>query len=98
MLPAGMILGWVAYTVGSYGWVLIRGWDISFRSWVSPLNPYQWPAGGPGPIPDNQLFPTGAAGPATGSAPAPATHVTPGSAKQGLSGDLPSTGINAGRR
>ena len=57
MLPAGMILGWVAYAVGSYGWVLTRGWSIPFHSWVSPLNPYQWPPGGPGPIPDTQLFP-----------------------------------------
>lgn len=59
MLPAGIVLGWVAYAVGSYGWVLLRGWDIPFRAWVSPLNPYQWPAGGPGPIPDEQLFPGG---------------------------------------
>jgi len=59
MLPAGMILGWFAYAVSSYGWVLMRGWDIPFHSWVSPLNPYQWPAGGPGPIPDSQLFPGG---------------------------------------
>lgn len=58
MLPAGIVLGWVAYAVGSYGWVLLRGWDIPFRAWVSPLNPYQFPSGGPGPIPDTQLFPS----------------------------------------
>jgi len=57
MLGAGIVLGWVAYSVSSWGYVLLRGWDIPFRRWVSPLNPYTWPAGGPPPIPDNQLLP-----------------------------------------
>lgn len=62
MFAAGMLLVWAGYGVSSYGWILLRGLDVPFRSWMSPLNPYQWPAGGPALIPDNQLFP--------GSAPA----------------------------
>ena len=59
MLAAGLVLGWVAYGVGSYGWVLLRGWDIPARAWFSPLNPYQWPKGGTPPvIPDTAVFPS----------------------------------------
>jgi len=99
MLAAGLILGWAAYGLGSWGYILIRGWNIPFTAWFSPLNPYQFPPGGPVPIPDTQLFPGGA----SAAAPAaeqqtPGTHVTPGAAKQGLGGDLPSVGINPGRR
>lgn len=63
MFPWGAGLAWVAYAVGGYGWCLMRGYDIPFRAWVSPLHPYQWPQGGPATIPDNKLFP-GSPGPA----------------------------------
>jgi hypothetical protein len=57
-----MILGWAAYGLGSWGYCLIRGWDVPFRAWFSPLNPYQFPPGGtPPPIPDTKLFPGSAA-------------------------------------
>lgn len=47
-----------AYAVLSYGYVLIRGWDITFKQWVDPLNPYQWPASGDPPtVPTGQVFP-----------------------------------------
>lgn len=61
MLTFGMVVVFGAYTVSSYGWVLLKGWDIPFRSWISPLNPYQWPADGTEPpaIPPASLFPTG---------------------------------------
>ncbi len=62
MLVLGMAFIFAGYSVGGFGWVLIRGYNITFRSWMSPLNPYQWPAGGPGLIPDQQLFPSLAAG------------------------------------
>jgi hypothetical protein len=61
VLTFGMVVTFGAYTVGSYGWVLLKGWDIPLRAWVSPLNPYQWPKDGtePDTIPPAQLFPTG---------------------------------------
>ena len=60
MLALGGLLLFGAYAVGGYGYVLIRGWDIPFRGWVSPLHPYQWPAGGPSLIPKGQVFPSSA--------------------------------------
>ena len=56
-----MVLAFAAYSVGGYGWVLVKGWDIPFRKWMSPVHPYQWPAGDPPPIPANKLFPSSAA-------------------------------------
>lgn len=61
MMVFGMGVIFAGYTVASYGWVLLRGWDIPLREWISPLHPYQWPGGGAAPptIPGSQLFPTG---------------------------------------
>jgi hypothetical protein len=51
------------YTVASYGWVLLKGYDITFKQWVNPLNPYTWPASGaPATVAAGNVFPTGAAG------------------------------------
>lgn len=57
MLAVGIVVIWAGYGVGSYGWLLIKGQDVPLRAWFSPLNPYQWPEGGPPTIPDSQLFP-----------------------------------------
>jgi hypothetical protein len=78
----GIIVVFAGYAVASYGVVLLRGWNISFRAWVDPLHAYTWPADGspPLPIPQTQVFadslaasvtasPGGAlAGPAAGAA------------------------------
>jgi hypothetical protein len=82
MLAVGMAVVFAGYTVSSYGWVLLKGWNIPFRQWVSPLNPYTWPAGGaePPPIPASQLFPgpaSGSGGASGGSAAAAGTNLTP---------------------
>jgi hypothetical protein len=42
------------YTIASYGWVLLRGWDITAKQWIDPLHPYQWDLK---PVPKGQLFP-----------------------------------------
>jgi hypothetical protein len=51
---------WAGYAVTSYGWILLRGWDIPFREWVSPLHPYTWPSGKQNPptVPAGQVFPS----------------------------------------
>lgn len=59
------------YTIGSYGWVLVKGYDIPFRQWVSPLNPWSW-SGTPPPIPAGQLFPSSASAAATATTGNPA--------------------------
>lgn len=57
------------YTVMSYGWILLKGYDITFRQWINPLNPYTWPASGtPGMVGKGSIFPTGAAGTAATAA------------------------------
>lgn len=58
MMIVGILVTFAGYTVTSYGYVLIRGWNIPFRAWVSPLNPYLWPQGDPGTVPDGQIFPS----------------------------------------
>ena len=59
-LGAGMLF--FGYTVASFGWILIRGWDIPLRMWVSPLHPWDWSQGNPSLIPNTQVYPSGTAG------------------------------------
>lgn len=73
MLVLGMAFTFAAYSVGSYGWVLIKGFNITPRQWWSPLHPYTWPPGGtPDPIPDTQLWPAAASQGGTASSGTPA--------------------------
>jgi len=61
MLVLALGLIWAGYGISSYGYVLVKGWDISLREWFSPLNPYQWPGGGAAPptVPLGQVWPSG---------------------------------------
>lgn len=52
-----MAMIFAGYSVAGYGWILLRGYDIPLRAWMSPLHPYTWPQGTPPPIPDTELFP-----------------------------------------
>jgi len=76
VIGAGFVLMWAGYAVGSYGWVLIKGYNITLRQWFSPLNPYQWPAntGATIPrVPKGNIFPTSsAASTSAGGGPSPA--------------------------
>lgn len=38
MIPLGMALVWGGYTLALYGWVCIRGYNVSFGKLVSPTN------------------------------------------------------------
>ena len=59
MTAGGFLFAFAGYTVISYGYVLIRGWNIPWKSWVNPLAPYQWPSSGtPKPVPSTQVFPS----------------------------------------
>jgi hypothetical protein len=60
MLVFGIALLFAGYGVGSYGYVLVKGWDITLREWFSPLNPYQWPQNSDPPsVPQGQVWPGG---------------------------------------
>lgn len=58
-LAIGLI--YAGYGVSSYGYALVKGYDITLREWFSPLHPYQWPAkGGKVPtVPQGQVWPSG---------------------------------------
>ena len=73
MIAVPILVIFVGYTGASYGVILMKSWNITFKSWINPLNPYQWPANGGNPdtTPPGQLFPGGTAG-AGANAPAPA--------------------------
>lgn len=57
MTAAALIIVLLGYAVLSYGWVLLKGWNISWKSWISPLKPYVWPPATPPPVPQGQVFP-----------------------------------------
>lgn len=67
MIVVAVLAGWAAYGVGSWGWVLIKGYNIPFADWFNPVHPYQWPQGTPPMVPQGRLFPTTAG---TGGQPA----------------------------
>jgi hypothetical protein len=62
-----IIVAFAGYSLMSYGFVLIKGWDITFREWMSPLTPYQFPAGKIPTVAPGQIFPTGASAETTAS-------------------------------
>ena len=72
MIVAPIVVIFLGYTAASYGYVLMRSWEIPFRAWISPLHPYQYPQGGPPKMPDGQLFPGGPVAAGTESATPPA--------------------------
>jgi hypothetical protein len=59
-VTAGIVVIFLGYTVASYGVVLARGYDITFKEWIDPLNPYSWPKGQIPKVPPGQVFPGGA--------------------------------------
>lgn len=62
MIAVGVLLGWAGYAIGTYGYILVKGWDIPWSAWVTPVSPYTWPKPPATPplIPDGQLFPSAA--------------------------------------
>lgn len=79
MLPVGMLLTWAGYSVGLWGWCLIRGYNVTLGQLMSPAHPYGSAKGQAWPPPlmsPNQIFPgknTGESGPVATTAPAATT-------------------------
>lgn len=62
MLPVAFVVLWAGYGLASYGYVLLKGWDIPFSQWWSPLHPWEWDqdtAATPPVIPPTQVNPSG---------------------------------------
>lgn len=58
MVAVGMLLIWGGWSVGLWGWCLLRDYDVTFGQLVSPAHPYSgaWP---PAKIPATQIWPGG---------------------------------------
>jgi hypothetical protein len=70
-VPAiGMGLGWLGYSLGLWGWSLLRGYNVTLGQLMSPAHPYSgaWP---PALMANTQIFPG-----KDQSAPAAATAAT----------------------
>lgn len=65
-----MILVFMAYSTGSYSYILFRGWNITINEWLNPLAGFTW-ASDPGCIPDTQVMPGGPGGDCGGKASSP---------------------------
>jgi hypothetical protein len=57
MKAAGLGLAFVAYTIGTWGFILVKGYNITLRQWVTPLHPFTGPLASAGTVPQGNLFP-----------------------------------------
>jgi len=54
----GIGLAIAAYTVGTWGYILVKGYNVTLREWVTPLHPFTGPLTGNGMVPSGSVFPT----------------------------------------
>jgi len=58
MILVPIVLVSVGYTLGSWGYVLVKGYNITLREWVTPLHPWTGPLDKNGHVPSGSVFPT----------------------------------------
>lgn len=68
MLPVGMLLTFGGYGVVTWGYILVKGYNITLTSWFSPLHPFTGSLSKAGTIPPTQVFP-GGSGATSGATP-----------------------------
>jgi hypothetical protein len=52
-----ILIMFAGYTIGTYGIVLLRDYNITWKQWINPLNPWIW--SNPVPrIPAGKLWPS----------------------------------------
>lgn len=83
MLPLGMILGFAGYGLGTWGYILVKGYNITLREWFSPFHPYTGDLPEAGMVPQGSIFPTGKASSGTSGPPAK-TPKLPGPSPHGF--------------
>ena len=71
MLPLGLILGSIGYGVGTWGYILVKGYNITLREWFSPLHPFTGALDSNGTVPKGSIFPTSGKGDTGSGAPSP---------------------------
>lgn len=45
-MPAlGMVIAWFGYTLTSWGYIVVKGYDVTLSAWANPMKPYTgaWP-------------------------------------------------------
>jgi hypothetical protein len=67
MVGLGMVLVMAGYSVGSWGYCLVKGYNITLREWVSPLHPFTGPLDSKGCVPKGHIFPVSGQGGPCGS-------------------------------
>jgi hypothetical protein len=68
MLPLGMVLGMLGYGLSSWGYILVKGYNITLREWFTPLHPYTGKLDANGCVPQGSIFPkAGKGGPCSAS-------------------------------
>lgn len=77
MIVLGIGLVWAGYTVGFYGYCLVKGYNVKFSQLVSPTGYYKgnWPP--PVNIPGDTIFPNGQTGTGTSTTTTP-SQMPPG--------------------
>ena len=93
MTAIALLVIFAGYSVGSYGYVLIRGFNITPRQWFDPLNttPPDWT---PNNVPSGQVFPGSGTSTSAQTTSAPGTPGTPGSPGTPSSSATPATGVS----
>lgn len=56
-MTAGLVIIFAGYTIASYGVCLLRDYDITWKQWIDPFDPWTWPQGKVGTIPAGRVFP-----------------------------------------
>ena len=58
-MTAAILAVFAGYAIGSYGVVLVKGWDVPWKQWINPLDPWQWPSGAVPKAPGTTILPAG---------------------------------------
>ena len=65
-MPAiGFGLAWAGYTLGLWGWCLLRGYDVTLGELANPVHILNWKRAIQVMIPPDQVLPSSAKSPAT---------------------------------
>lgn len=84
MLPLGMILGFAGYGLATWGFILVKGENITLREWFSPLHPFTGALDSNGKVPKGSIFPTSKGGTAAPGSNAGAPHLPSGPNPHGI--------------
>lgn len=61
MLAVAFGVMWAGYTVTTWGYCVLKGWNITLAEWADPLHPWEWDAttaAEPPKIPATQVWPS----------------------------------------